>query len=148
MSRLCLFTIDLQFCHVCIRIANMYKRLHTNLRSTSKTGERVYNTYKVNTINSARRPNWFRTHKRVTNVYKVYYTYIGTDNALCFRSDEVRWCLLVARMLTNRRKSLRTLGIVGLTKIEKKIRKKKLWWLMLRFRWTMKNYYTIFRFVI
>lgn len=40
-SRICLFTINVQFCYLCIRIAKMYNNLHTTLQLTtiSNTGK-------------------------------------------------------------------------------------------------------------
>ncbi|KAL4130722.1 hypothetical protein QTP88_008115 [Uroleucon formosanum] len=42
VSRICLFTIDLQFCYICIRIATIFKHLNTNLQliDISRTGPR------------------------------------------------------------------------------------------------------------
>ncbi|VVC26216.1 Hypothetical protein CINCED_3A012599 [Cinara cedri] len=34
VSRMCLLTIDLQFCSLCVRIANVYERLHADIRSS------------------------------------------------------------------------------------------------------------------
>lgn len=44
VSRICLFTIDLQFCYLCIRMARVYKLLRANIHlttSTSGTGEHI-----------------------------------------------------------------------------------------------------------